>query len=141
MKRIQENNPDNVFGERIEEINADIHHDVRVLEDVMAALDVTPSKSKDGGAWLLEKLGRLKLNGRVVEYSPLSRVVGFEALALGISGKFRLWSALQIARQSDERLAGFDFDELLERASRQREEVEKLHGQACEIAFVEAGGS
>jgi hypothetical protein len=138
LKRIQQNNSDNMFGQRAEGLAGAINHDMRVLEDVMAALDVRPSKSKDAGAWLSERLGRLKLNGHLVDYSPLSRLVGFEALTLGINGKMRLWHALQVARQSDERLGGFAFDELLDRAREQLDEAVALHEQACEIAFVEA---
>lgn len=140
-RRVAKSNSDNEFGRQAELLSAELSRDRTVLEEVMAAVDVNVSRVKDAGAWLAEKLGRLKLNGRVVSYSPLSRVVEFEALAMGVAGKVRLWRSLQIARQSDERLAGFDFDALLERAGDQRNTVETLHQQAVEVAFVEGGGS
>jgi hypothetical protein len=34
-----------------------------------------------------ERLGRLKPNGRLVRYSPLSRFVELDILAMGIEGK------------------------------------------------------
>lgn len=138
LERIEESNSDNTFGQHAKKLRLEFQQDKQVLEDIMAAVDVTPSATKDAGAWVVEKLARLKLNGRVVDYSPLSRVVEFEALAVGLSGRLRLWPALKIARQADERLAGFDFDHLLERTCQQRDDVEKLHAQACEGAFVQA---
>ena len=39
------------------------------------------TSSKNAGAWALEKVGRLKLNGELTSYSPLSRVVELEGLA------------------------------------------------------------
>ena len=140
-RRVAKSNSDNNFGREAEILASEISRDRTALEEVMAAVDVETSQIKDAGAWLGEKLGRLKLNGRVVSYSPLSRVVEFEALAMGISGKISLWQALQVARQSDERLNGFDFAGLIERGDDQLGKVEALHQQAVEAAFVDNGGS
>ncbi len=141
VRRILKSNSGNAFHQAVEPLAAMIVEDRRALEEVMEALGVDSSRVKDVGAWLGEKLGRFKLNGHLVSYSPLSRVVELEALAVAINVKLRLWRGLQIARQSDERLAPFDFDALAARASQQLEEVEALHLQAAEIAFVEASQS
>lgn len=55
------------------------------------------SSSPDGPApaWAAEKLVRLKLNGRLRGYSPLSRLLELEMLHIGITGKLELWQALQ----------------------------------------------
>ena len=45
-------------------------------------------------AFLSERAARLKTNGRLFTYSPLSRVVELETLALGILGKLALWEGL-----------------------------------------------
>jgi hypothetical protein len=39
------------------------------------ALDSIAPGVKIGAGWLAEKLGRLKLNGRLLEYSPLSHLI------------------------------------------------------------------
>ena len=39
--------------------------------------------------WVAEKAGRLKLNGSLLTYSPLSRLVELEGLSLGVEGNFR----------------------------------------------------
>jgi hypothetical protein len=99
----------------------------------MEGLGVGRDRSKPAGAWLLEKLGRLKPNGQLRGYSPLSRVVELEGLYLGIGGKARLWKVLE-ANVSG-RLPSVDFVALGERADRQRTEVEQLQEAAAALAL------
>ena len=51
-------------------------------------LGIAVDRFKVTGAWAAEKIGRLKLNGRLREYSPLSRFVELDFLAMGIWGQF-----------------------------------------------------
>lgn len=138
-RRSIKSNADNVFAQRLEELTGELERDRDSLEAIMEALDVDPSRLKEAGAWLTEKVGRLKLNGHVTSYSPLSRVVELEGLVIATQGRICLWRSLQLARQSDQRLAPFDFQRLIERAEEQREELDALRRQAVEIAFVEGG--
>ncbi len=59
------------------------------------ALSVEPSLVKEAGAWLGEKLGRLKLNGRISSRSPLSIVLELEAMCLLVAHGEALWRALE----------------------------------------------
>jgi len=61
----------------------------------MERLAVRRNTAEIAGAWAAEKLGRLKLNGRLRGYSPLSRLLELEMLHIGITGKLELWQALQ----------------------------------------------
>jgi hypothetical protein len=79
---------------------------------------------KTAAAWAGEKLGRLKLNGQLTGYSPLSRLLELEALVAGLEGKRSLWSALARVRDADRRLDAFDLEALAERARSQRERLE-----------------
>lgn len=99
----------------------------------MERLQVTESRVKPAGAWLAEKLGRLKLNGRLHGYSPLSRVVELEGLCAGVAGKRMLWRALGSTYGS--RLQGFDFDALAVRAEAQQQRLEACRLDAVLIAF------
>src|SRR5215213_6394981 len=72
----------------------EIDEDRRTLLEAMARLSIPPSKTKTAAAWTAEKLGRLKPNGQLRGYSPLSRLLELEALAGGIENKRRLWLAL-----------------------------------------------
>ena len=83
-------------------------------------------------AWAGEKLGRLKLNGQLTGYSPLSRLVELEGLGLGIVGKEKLWRGLERCLDSVE---GFDFEQLAERAGQQRDTVEDLRLKAAAQAL------
>lgn len=71
-----------------------------------------PARRFRGRCPVAEKLGRLKPNGQLHGYSPLSRVIELEGLYLGISGKLP-------------RLAA--------RAERQRTEVESLQSAAAKL--------
>lgn len=105
------------------------------LRDVMARLGVAPSSMKNALAWSLEKAGRLKLNGRVLHPSPLSRLVELETLALGVTGKKTLWRSLATIKATDSRLASVDFDALLVGAEQQASELERHRLEAAETAF------
>src|SRR3954469_24597007 len=80
------NDEDPAFGPELAEICAEIEADRETLLAIMAELDVSPSKLKPLSAVLAERLGRLKLNGQLRGYSPLSRLDELEVLQLGVSG-------------------------------------------------------
>jgi hypothetical protein len=84
--------------------------------------------------FVTEKLGRLKLNGSLFSYSPLSRVVELEGLYLGVTGKRALWVALEDL--GDPRLTPFGLAALIERADRQREGLEEHRRRAAAEAFA-----
>ncbi|HWC07845.1 MAG: hypothetical protein QOE75_1827 [Solirubrobacterales bacterium] len=99
----------------------------------MEALGVKRDHLKPAAGWIAEKLGRLKPNGQLRGYSPLSRLVELEGLYIGISGKARLWKVLE-ANVGDG-VPGVDFAQLGERADRQRTEVEALQEEAARLAL------
>jgi hypothetical protein len=102
----------------------EITEDRETLRRLMAQLGVRASVPKVAAAWAVEKLARLKPNGAVRGYSPLSRLLELEALAAGIEAKRALWVALAAATDRGE-LPGFDFDQLAKRAESQRTRVEE----------------
>lgn len=85
----------------------------------MRALDVDVDRIKVALGWGAEKLGRLKLNGRLFGYSPLSRLVELEALILGARGKLAMWVALKELQPAAARTARVDLDRLSARAEKQ----------------------
>ena len=66
----------------------------QTLRAVMRTLGIDASPLIPAGAWLLEKAGRLKLNGQVRGHSPLSPLVELEGLEAGVSGKRSLWQVI-----------------------------------------------
>ena len=107
-----------------EELKAALHR------ELMEELGVDRSRVKPVLAWLGEKVGRLKPNGQLRGYSPLSRVVELETLVLGITGKLRLW--LLLDRLLDGETAA-DLPALAARAEGQRDQVEDLQGRAIAL--------
>ncbi len=112
-------------------VSAEIEVDRRTLEDVLDRLGVPRSPVKPHAAWLLERLGRLKPNGHLRGYSPLSRVLELEGLSMGIGGKTELWRTLS-GLGLDQR-AGVDFDALAARAEEQHKAVAELHRVAVAV--------
>jgi hypothetical protein len=107
----------------MQELTVQIEEDRATLEELMGHLEVGRDRLKSAVAWSAEKLGRLKLNGRVWGHSPLSPMIELEALYIGITGKRQLWVALQGV--FGPRLEEFDFEELIQRADDQRDGVER----------------
>jgi len=88
----------------------------------LLALIEKPSLAKAGLAWAAEKLGRLKANGHLTSYSPLSRLVELEGLKAGIEAKRSLWLSLDEA-------------ELVARAEEQLERLEPHRLAAARETF------
>jgi hypothetical protein len=114
-----------------------IARDRDALECVMRQLAARPSALKVGTVRVAELVGRLKLNGRIFERSPLSSVVELETLVVGVRGKEALWTALQRAGVS---LEDVDLDALVESARAQGAELETLRLSAVARAFAPAQG-
>jgi hypothetical protein len=132
-RRAARENRGSPLGEFLEGLVVEILEDKQTLERVLQAADVRASPIKRRVAWALEKVGRLKLNGRIRRYSPLSRLLELEGLTAGIAAKRSLWQALEVA--ADPRLAAFDFDGLRARAEEQLEEMEPHRQDAARLVL------
>lgn len=99
-------------------------------------LGVRRDRVKEGGAWVGEKVGRLKLNGELRDRSPLSPVVELEGLLLGIEGKRALWVALSETDAVAQRIGAERLRELTARAERQRSAVEERRVAAARRALT-----
>jgi hypothetical protein len=130
-KRARGSNQGSDYGEVLERVAREIEEDRDALLKLMDALEIKRDRPKVLAAWTGEKLGRLKPNGRLLSYSPLSRLIELEMLALGITGKLSLWEALSEVAAEDSRLDPAELSRLSERAERQRAEVWKLRQRAA----------
>jgi hypothetical protein len=92
--RVAAENADNEFAKPLAELAAEISRDREALLTIMRELDVQVDHVKLAVGWTAEKLARLKPNGRVFGYSPLSRLLELEGLGSGIRAKRALWRAL-----------------------------------------------
>ena len=134
-RRAAASNEGSDLGAFLERLAGEIEEDRDTLREIMEAVDVGKDRVKVAAAWAGEKVGRLKPNNRLFSYSPLSRLVELEGLALGVEGKRSLWQVL--AELHEPKLAKFDFERLLERARSQRDQLQERRLAAGLEAFEE----
>jgi hypothetical protein len=135
-RRAAGSNEGTEFGPYLKEFAGEAEADRSLLEDIMVRLGISRDSLKTGAFWLGEKLGRLKLNGRLVEYSPLSRVIEIEGLIAGSHARKNLWRTLAAAAPSEARIADVDFVRQVERVDEQLEALEAHHGRAVELMLA-----
>ena len=112
-------------------VASEIKQDLIALEGIMRRLGVEPDRVKDSFSRIAERLGRLKLNGRLLRRSPLSDLLELETLVVGITGKQALWVSLrEIPSIEFEEL-----DQLSERAQEQKRVVENARVAAAKRSF------
>jgi hypothetical protein len=130
------NQGDGEFGEPLAQLCAEIEEDQRTLVRLMEQQGVGRDPVRPILAKVAERLGRLKLNGRLRGYSPLSRVLELEVLSGLVGGKLQLWNALE--QSFGESLDGFDFHDLAARADSQGQRLEDLHLAAAQRTLPSA---
>jgi hypothetical protein len=138
-KRALAENQGNDYGRLLVRVLGEIEQDQRALRDVMARLEVPVARPKLAAAWAAEKVGRLKLNGQLRGYSPLSRLLELEGLVVGVRGKLALWRSLEQLAAAEPRLAAVDFESLTRRANDQQVELESHRLQAAAEALHASG--
>ena len=132
-RRARGSNEGTPLGEFLERLADEIEEDRDTLREIMDELGVSQDKVKNALGWGAEKLGRLKPNGQLTGYSPLSRIVELEGLHVGISGKLSLFQNLRAV--FGEQIAGRNLDGLVSRATRQLEELTEFRAEAARVAF------
>jgi len=127
------NEGDPEFGQPLARLCSEIEADHEALVRLMERLEIGRDPVKPVFAKAAERLGRLKLNGRIRGYSPLSRVLELEFLSGLAGGKMQLWNALE--QSFGQSLEGFDFHDLAARADSQGQRLEDLHLAAARRAL------
>jgi len=135
-RRLAHSNKGTDYGLPLADVAGQIEEDIASLRDVMARFGVEEDRIKQAGAWTFEKVGRLKLNGQVLGYSPLSRFIELESLLLGVTGKQMLWQVLQENFGQDPRLSGVNLGDLFVRARDQRRTLADLRMQSAKEALT-----
>jgi hypothetical protein len=135
-KRMLSENRGTSFEPVLSRLVDEIGEDRRTLETLIRHLGLPLRTWKMTAAWVAEKAARLKLNGSLWGYSPLSRLVEIEGLRLGVEGKASLWRTLLELADRD---AGFDAQHLrrlLNRAQGQVNQLEGLRIEAVKLALA-----
>jgi hypothetical protein len=126
------------YGEPLARLADDIEADRRSLESLMEDLGFGADRAKNLVFWVGEKAGRLKLNGQLTGYSPLSRMIEIEGLITGVNGKRSLWLMLrELAEIEDEEALDAErLQRLVDRAEQQLETLHDLRSRAGREAFA-----
>jgi hypothetical protein len=133
-RRLEKNNRDEPeFRATLTAIRGEIEAEREALMTATDRRGIARSTVKLALARVGERLGRLKLNGQLRGYSPLSRLDELELLQVGVAGKRRLWRALEHTRADD--LPELDLPSLAEQATSQLRRLEALHLKAAERAL------
>jgi hypothetical protein len=135
LDRCLDNNAEGPLGDFLRRLQGELEEDQMALRGVLKSFGGTEDRVKEATGWLAEKLGRLKLNGQLAGYSPLSRLEELEGLVLGIRGKMALWGTLEEMAATRGPLHGLDLALLQERARRQHEEAEVHRREAARRAL------
>ena len=120
----------------LREIADEIAEDRDELRTIMTTLGVPVRRYKEVAGWAMEKVGRLKPNGRILSRSPLSDVLEVEALRLAVEGKAAGWLLLRRFAEQDGRLDPAQLDRLINRAARQAEVLEDLRVKSAQQTFA-----
>jgi hypothetical protein len=129
-------NGGNEFGEFLDEFVPALEEDIDRLDAVFDRCSMSKNCIKLGAARLGAALGQLKLNGRLTEYSPLSRVIEFEALRVGVLGKQQLWRTIAALPSDHPAVLAVDTSWLIARAETQAQRLGELGERASAIAFT-----
>jgi hypothetical protein len=133
IRRGLKGDPDHPTAPFLRELLAEVEADRRTLIRFMEQLRIPRSPAKVAAAWVGERVGRLKLNGRLMRRSPLSRLEELEFLIIGVQGKRQLWLAL--SRLDAPGAIRAELDGLLARADSQLKSLEDHWGTAVHGAF------
>jgi hypothetical protein len=124
------------YGEFLDGVAEAIDEDRSSLLEIMSALGVRVDPLKVAAGWGAEKVGRLKPNGRLLGYSPLSRVIELEGLLVGARGQLALWHTLNRLGPTESALADFDLQRLISRSEGRIEQLEEHRLRAVSDAFA-----
>ena len=135
-RRARAANQGTTYGDPLAKLADEIEADRRALEGIMEDLGFGADRAKNIAFWAAEKAGRLKLNGQLTGYSPLSRLTELEGLIAGINGKLSLWRSLLEVAPSQPKLDQERLQRLLERGEEQLTTVGELRTRAARDALL-----
>ncbi len=128
---------DHFAGEPLGKFAAEVLAEVEADREVLARLTERAGGGaggmKEWGAWLAEKISRLKLKHGSAD--GLGTFEALEFLVIGIHGKRALWRVMAQVASLDTRFQGFDFAELIHRAENQHHKVEERRLACAEFVF------
>ncbi|TKR26894.1 hypothetical protein FA014_03280 [Cellulomonas hominis] len=136
--RMAEAYADSPLGPALARIAQEVTDERDWLHDTAHRLGVRPSVVKRVGLAAVERVGRLKPNGRLTDPSPLTAVLEIDLMRGAVIAKRGLWETLHIWAD-DLGLDPAQLQRLLDQADEQIATLTRLGQVAREQAFAEDG--
>ncbi|MFD5881557.1 hypothetical protein [Streptomyces yangpuensis] len=136
LRRAADAHRGGALGALLESLAEQVAQDRLSLRTLMADLDVPVMRTRAALGRLAEKVGRLKLNGRILARSPLSDVLELEAMRMGVEGKAACWRSLRSLARTDPRIDTALIEELLQRAEQQIRALEAMRSACASQLFA-----
>lgn len=128
---------DSDFAEDLHQLQQEITAEREFLRELIGSLGLHRRPARQGLAWIAEHLGRLKLNRRVVQSSPMTPLLELELMRSAVAGKQGGWQVLA-QYGPDLGVPEHIATDLIERADHQMRTLERLH-QAAREGALDAG--
>ncbi|KHK98743.1 hypothetical protein LK09_07445 [Microbacterium mangrovi] len=111
----------------------EVEEERQLLADLMTLLAIPRRRSREALGWLGERVGRLKINGRI-SGSPMTPVLEIELMRSAVVGKLSGWETLG-ELGPELALPPAVFRDLADRARRQLRMLEAMHQEVAPAAF------
>ncbi len=134
IERMAEAFADTPVSADISRVSAEIGQERDFLQRLIHDLGVRQRPHRQAAAWLVERAGRLKLNGRIVRRSPMTMVLESELMRAAILAKLGGWQTLE-ELAPDLGLDRATFVKLGDEARSQIEALSRVHEHARRNAF------
>lgn len=134
LRRVARVHQSDAMGPELSRLAREVSEDRASLMQIMKDLGVPVQRHMAAMGWVGEKVGRLKPNGRLISRSPVSDVLELELMLLGVEGKASCWRTLRVL--ADGKLDAIRLDDLIQRATRQSETLERLRASTAADVFV-----
>lgn len=134
VRRMAEQYAGSPMAETLREIAHEIDDEQNRLQRLIDTLGLKPLRHRQVLAWTAEKLGRLKLNGRVLTTSPMTPLLEMELMRSAVIGKLGLWETLtEIGAELGEDPE--EFRRYADLARSQADRLGELHGRVRDGAL------
>lgn len=121
---------------KLSEIAEQIRAERTLLKNIIHDLGLKQKPYRQAVSWVGERVGRLKLNGKILERSPMTMVLEAELMRSAVMGKLGGWQTLQ-DHAAELNLDPEVFQKLQDSAWEQISALDDVHAYARRHAFRE----
>lgn len=136
--RCRSSNRRTPLGAFLDRLETETRAQQSIVQDVLHRIGARRgigSRAKQGAAWLAVMFGGFKLNGSLVRYSDLSRVLELEALTATAQARIALWDNLHAVASRDARLGDITFSFFRDQAQEHLDKLDTHRRFAAAEAF------